>query len=46
MRGPIPTYMVKNRRFGQECTAAAGPLAGHVNSWQTVHDMDAIKELR
>ena len=42
-RASYTAYTVKNRRFGQECTAAAGPLAGHVNSWQKAHDMDAIR---
>lgn len=36
-------YAERNRRFGQACTKAAGPLAGNLNSWQIAHDMDAIR---
>lgn len=36
-------YRTVNRQFGIDCTPAAGPLAGKLNSWQVARDMDAIR---
>ncbi|ALG13385.1 alpha/beta hydrolase [Kibdelosporangium phytohabitans] len=36
-------YVRANREFGTKCTAAAGALAGNLNSWQVARDMDAIR---
>ncbi len=33
----------QNQRFAAGCAQAAGPLAGHLDSWQMAHDMDAIR---
>ncbi|MEU4743628.1 alpha/beta fold hydrolase [Actinosynnema sp. NPDC023658] len=36
-------YRTANHRFGVDCGRAAGPLAGHLDSRQVAHDMDAIR---
>ncbi|GII90569.1 alpha/beta hydrolase [Sinosporangium siamense] len=42
-RATYEAYRADNRRFGEGCAEAAGPLAGRLNSWQVVRDMDAIR---
>jgi pimeloyl-ACP methyl ester carboxylesterase len=36
-------YRETNHEFGVRCEQAAGPLAGHLNSWQVARDLDAIR---
>jgi pimeloyl-ACP methyl ester carboxylesterase len=36
-------YKAENHDFGVQCTQAAGPLAGNLNSWQVARDMDAMR---
>jgi pimeloyl-ACP methyl ester carboxylesterase len=36
-------YRAENRDFGTACTQAAGVLAGNLDTWQVVHDIDAIR---
>nr|WP_042195184.1 alpha/beta hydrolase [Kibdelosporangium sp. MJ126-NF4]CEL21770.1 possible proteinase [Kibdelosporangium sp. MJ126-NF4]CTQ92550.1 possible proteinase [Kibdelosporangium sp. MJ126-NF4] len=36
-------YRRTNHEFGAKCTAAAGVLAGTLNSWQVARDMEAIR---
>ncbi|GAA2823043.1 alpha/beta hydrolase [Crossiella cryophila] len=36
-------YTERSRAFGAGCTAAAGALAGKLDSWQVAHDLDALR---
>ncbi|TQM80837.1 pimeloyl-ACP methyl ester carboxylesterase [Saccharothrix saharensis] len=43
-RATYERYRTANHRFGVDCgRVAAGPLAGHLDSGQVAHDMDAIR---
>ncbi|MBP2476927.1 pimeloyl-ACP methyl ester carboxylesterase [Crossiella equi] len=42
-RAAFDAHTEASRVFGEGCTAAAGPLAGHLDSRQVAHDLDAVR---
>ncbi|MEZ7125132.1 alpha/beta fold hydrolase [Nonomuraea sp. AD125B] len=42
-RATYARYTEQNRRFGLGCAAAAGPLAGNLDSGQGAHDLEAVR---
>ncbi|SDN39615.1 alpha/beta hydrolase [Allokutzneria albata] len=42
-REAYQAYAEANRRFAHDCTPALGSLRDKLNSWQSTHDLDAIR---
>ncbi|MCP3800232.1 alpha/beta hydrolase [Allokutzneria sp. A3M-2-11 16] len=42
-RSTYESYAEANRRFAEDCTPTLGPLRDKLNSWQSTHDLDAIR---
>ncbi|MBM7814179.1 alpha/beta hydrolase [Saccharothrix algeriensis] len=42
-REEFDRYRAANRGFGARCVAAAGPLAGKLDSWQVARDLEAVR---
>jgi pimeloyl-ACP methyl ester carboxylesterase len=42
-RAAYARYTKQNHRFGLRCAAAAGPLAGNLDTWQGARDLEAVR---